>query len=256
MENQSEVRQSFKLLVIASVVTLALWFIPFASTLTYPVRLFVTLIHEAGHVLATLATFGTANWITLDWNESGQASGQGGLRFFISSAGYLSTIAYGSTLLLLLRRMRNARKVAIASAILTLFVTVFYGGNVLVWLTGGLFSALFLWLGLKANPKITHFFMSFLAVQCLLNALFHLRTLLFVSAFDPGVPSDAANMANATGIPAIVWAVLWSGVSLFMIVATLVVYYRSLRKREEIKEAPFAAMLPDYSSKTADPLTK
>jgi len=39
------------LLIIATVITIVLWFIPFADYLVYPIRLFVTFIHEASHAL-------------------------------------------------------------------------------------------------------------------------------------------------------------------------------------------------------------
>jgi len=252
MENQSEVKQSFKLLVLASFLTIALWFIPFAGVLTYPIMLFVTFIHEASHALAVLATLGKVHSITLSWDGSGLTLAQGGFGMFALSAGYVGTIIFGSALLLLLRRGSNARKAAIGTAIVTIILTVLYGANALVWLTGGFFSALFLLLGLKAKPKITHFFMSFIGIQCLLNAVFDLRTLLYVSAFDPSLPSDAHFMANATGLPTIFWALLWSALSLALMAATLVVYYRSLRKREEVTDAPYTALIPDYSSKAAD----
>ncbi|HSO75606.1 MAG TPA: M50 family metallopeptidase, partial [Blastocatellia bacterium] len=71
METQSEVKASFKLLLLASALTLALWFIPFAGVITYPIRLFVTYIHEIGHALAALATFGGVNRVGLDWSGSG-----------------------------------------------------------------------------------------------------------------------------------------------------------------------------------------
>jgi hypothetical protein len=56
---------------------------------------------------------------------------------------------------------------------------------------------------------------SFLAVQCVLNALFDLKTVFFLSSpFAPSVPTDAVNMASATGIPALFWAVIWIGLAL------------------------------------------
>jgi hypothetical protein len=61
-----------------------------------------------------------------------------------------------------------------------------------------------------ASAKVATFFVSFLAVQCVLNALFDLKTVFFLSsAFAPAVPTDAVNMSAATGIPALIWAVLW-----------------------------------------------
>ena len=71
MQSQSEVRNSFKLLVFASLLTMALWFIPFAGLITYPIRLFVTYIHEIGHALAALVTLGGVNRVALDWSGSG-----------------------------------------------------------------------------------------------------------------------------------------------------------------------------------------
>ena len=43
------------LLIIATVITIVLWFIPFADYLVYPIRLFVTFIHEASHALIDVA---------------------------------------------------------------------------------------------------------------------------------------------------------------------------------------------------------
>jgi len=122
MQSQSEVRNSFKLLVFASLLTLALWFIPFAGIITTPIRLFVTLIHESGHALAALATFGAVNRVALDWSGSGVTFTHGGWGFVISSAGYLATTFYGAALLLMLRRERNARKIAIGTGVLLLLI--------------------------------------------------------------------------------------------------------------------------------------
>jgi hypothetical protein len=66
-----------------------------------------------------------------------------------------------------------------------------------------------------ASARVASFFVSFLAVQLVLNALLDLKTVFFLSSpFAPAVPTDAMNMANATGIPAIFWAVTWISLSL------------------------------------------
>ena len=66
-----------------------------------------------------------------------------------------------------------------------------------------------------ATAKVATFFVSFLAVQCVLNALTDLKTVFFLSnPFGPTVPTDAVNMANATGLPAIFWTVIWIGLAL------------------------------------------
>ncbi|MFY9554915.1 MAG: M50 family metallopeptidase [Blastocatellia bacterium] len=255
MRSQSEVRSSFTLLVVASLLTLALWFIPFAGVITYPIRLFVTFIHETGHALAALATFGGVKRVGLDWNGSGVTFTQGGWGFLISSAGYLATTVYGSALLLLLRRERNAKKVAIGTGALLLLMTAFFGGNIVAWLAGLVFGAGCLFLGLKGKPRLVHFCMSFLAVQCLFNAFYDLRALLYLSAFDPAFPTDARNMADATGrlLPPVAWAVGWALLSAVVVIATLLVYYKSLRERATLPEAPLPSLIASQSSKAAHP---
>jgi len=253
MQSQTEVKDSFKLLLLATLLTLVLWFIPFAGVITYPIRLFVTFIHEIGHALAALVTFGGVNRVALDWGGSGVTFTKGGWGFIISSAGYLTTTLYGSALLLFLRRERNARTAAVGTGVLLLLITLLFGGNIVAWLAGLVFGAGCLLLGVKGNSKLVHFCMSFIAVQCLLNAFYDLRTLLYLSAFDPRFPTDARNMAEATGgvFHPVVWAFGWALLSAAVVVATLVVYYRSLRERAELIPAGSPALLTDNATSAA-----
>lgn len=255
MQSQSEVKASFKLLVFASLLTLALWFIPFAGVITYPIRLFVTYMHEIGHALAALVTFGGVNRVALDWSGSGVTFTQGGLGLLISSAGYLTTTIYGSALLLVLRRQRNAKLAAIGTGGLLLIITALFGGNIVAWLAGLVFGAVCVLLGLKGRPKLVHFCMSFLAVQCLLNAFYDLRTVLYLSAFDPGFPTDARNMSEATGgfLPPVVWAAGWALLSAGVVAGTLLIYYRSLRERASLPATEFPTLIADSSATAARP---
>ena len=96
----------------------------------------------------------------------------------------------------------------------------------------GLFFAIgILLLGIKCSVSAAHFFMSFLAVQSLLNALQDLRVLLYLSVFEPSTRTDARNMAIGTDgfLPAIVWAVLWALAASAILGFTLSRYYRSLK---------------------------
>jgi Peptidase M50B-like len=255
MQSKAEVKDSFKLLLFATALTIALWFIPFAGLIAHPIRLFVTFIHEIGHALAALGTWGEVHRVTLDWSGSGATLTQGGWGLIISSAGYLSTTIYGATLLLLLRRPSMARTAAIFTGILFLLSTVLFAGNSLAVGVGLVFGVGCLMLGVKGKARLVHFLMSFLGIQCLLNAFFDLMTLIYLSAFASGAQTDAQNMSNATGgfIPAIVWAVIWSIISVGVLIGTLMIYYKSLRQRATITDAPMATLLPESFTKTADP---
>lgn len=257
MQSTSEVKASFRLLVLASLLTLALWFIPFAGVITYPIRLFVTLIHESGHALAALATFGDVRRIALDWSGNGVTWFTGGWGWVVVNAGYLLTTLYGCGLLLILRRERHARRAAMFTGILVLLITVFFAGNLPAWVVGLVFGVGSLLLALKAKPKVTHFVMSFLAVQCVLNALFDLDVLVALTR-DANVMTDAQIMAARTGgiIPAMVWALVWSAISVAMLVMTLWFYYRSLRERAAAADSAmptFPTFLTDHASDAAQP---
>ena len=99
-----------------------LWFIPFAEFLTYPFRIFVTFIHEGGHALAALLTGNSVASLSVAMNASGETyTTQGGLisQIFISSAGYLGSMAFGALLLVLIRKAVAARIVLLGCGFLS-----------------------------------------------------------------------------------------------------------------------------------------
>ncbi len=254
MQSTTEVKESFRFLLWATLATLILWFIPYAGFVTFPIRLFVTFVHEAGHALATLLSFGTVNRIAVFWDGSGVTETMGGTRLLISSAGYLSTTLYGSALLLLLRRRTSAKSTALVTGILLLGITVLWGGNWLAWLIGLILGAGLIALALKGKPKIVHFLMSFLAVQCVLNAFYDLLTLMYLSAFQSTAATDAKNMEIASGgfIHATLWALGWSLISVLMLATTLFVYYRSLKSSPSFTAIQTPMLLPDNFGKVTE----
>ena len=220
-------------LLIAATISVLLWFIPFAEFLTYPFRIFVTFIHEGGHALAALLTGNSVASLSVAMNASGETyTTQGGLisQVFIASSGYLGSMAFGALLLVLIRKAIAARFVLLGSSIFIFTLTMIFGlikplftinawGGIPFTLLAGTFISVGLFLIARfASARVATFFTSFLAVQCVLNALFDLKTVFFLaSPFAMAVPTDATNMANATGIPAILWTVMWIGLALAML---------------------------------------
>lgn len=214
-------------LLAATAISLILWFIPFAWVLYYPFELFVTFIHEGGHVLAALLTGRSVDhmWVATDTQGLVAARGQGGLiaDTFFSSAGYLGAMAYGALLLVLIRKAVAARIVLLASGVYIFGLTIIFGlikplysfsglsGIPFTVLAGIFISVALVLVARFASARVATFFMSFLAVQCVLNALFDLKDLFSLSSpfSSRVVHTDAVNMANATGIPAIFWAAFW-----------------------------------------------
>jgi hypothetical protein len=249
----TDARPQVRTLLIATAITIALWFIPFADVLTYPFRIFVTFIHEGGHALAATLTGNAVQSLTISMDGSGEVySTAGGLfsKMFISSAGYLGAMTFGALLLVLIRRTVAARLVLASSGALILALTLIFGLLGPLWniKLPGLFtliSGLALPLGLfaaarYASPRAASFLVSFLAVQCVLNSLLDLKTVFFLSSpFAPNVPTDALNMAQATGIPAIIWAILWVALAFLILSLALRAYAVSRKHNVPQPDLPF-----------------
>jgi len=92
-----------------------------------------------------------------------------------------------------------------------------------------------------ASARVATFVVSLLAVQCVLNALLDLKTVLFLSSpFAPTVPTDALNMRNATGIPAIFWAGVWIAAAFGILFLALRLYVAGReRDFDAKKDLPF-----------------
>lgn len=245
-----DARPQITLLLVATIITVALWFIPFADYLVYPIRLFVTFVHEGGHALAAVLTGGSVQSLTVSPDSSGlvKAYSSSSLATLIfSSAGYLSATAYGVLLLALIRWSVSPRKILFGSGIFVALMTVLFGflapvfhifsgdisffGMAFTVFSGALITAGLVASARYASLKWANFFVGFLAVQCLLNSVFDLKNLLVVSTMTNS-HNDAMNMAQVTGLPALVWILIWIGISVLMISIGLRVYAVSRKGKQ------------------------
>lgn len=218
-------KDSLKFLLVASALTIALWFIPFASFAVYPFRIFVTFIHEGGHALATLATLGSVERVIVHSNGSGETYSLGGLQLLIANAGYLGSMLFGAGLLVLCRRGHYARAALAVTSAIILALTVFFAGNPFTWLAGIILTIVLGLFASTANVRVAHFFLSFLAIQCCLNAVFDLRTIFLISTLTNS-PSDAYNLERLTHLPALIWASAWIVASAMVLWVALRTYVR------------------------------
>jgi len=243
----NDARPQAMTLLLAAILSIALWFIPFAEILSYPFRIFVTFIHEGGHAIAALVTGNSVQSLSVAMNGSGETyTTQGGLfsQMLVSSAGYVGAMTYGALLLVLIRRSVAARLVLVGSAAVVFALTTIFGvvkpimagtwgslsGLPFTLLAGLLISVGLFAVARFASARVATFLVSFLAVQCVLNALLDLKTVFFLSSpFATTVPTDALNMANATGVPAIVWSVVWISLSVLILAVTVRQYIGSRR---------------------------
>jgi hypothetical protein len=253
-----DARPQVKLLLIATVVTIAFWFIPYTEYLVYPIRLFVTFIHESSHAIVAVLTGGAVQSLTIAADGSGLTYSAGTSligALFTSSAGYLGTTFFGVLLLFLMRRNVSSHKVLFSLGafvgLMTLVFTVvcpalnLFSLNVpfsslAFTLVVGLALAVGLCaLALYGSTRVANWAIAFLAIQCLLNAISDLKTVLFINAPLGGsdIQNDASNMAAATGIPGFLWVVIWIAIAAFMLVVGLRFY--AIRKASPASDTVF-----------------
>lgn len=225
-------RAGLNTLLWACAATVALWFVPLASLALYPIRLFVTFIHEGAHALVALLTGGYVAEIGISPDASGYTLTRGGAEPLIVMAGYLGATLFGAGLLALGRCPGRARQALTGSALWVGLLTVvfthpwsspfgFFWG---LAIAGGLLIA-----SRRLSVRGAELTAMFLGVQCVVNALFDLRTLVGLSSVLGGPPTDAFLMSQIIPLPPIVWALLWCGLALGVLLFALRPYWAATR---------------------------
>lgn len=244
LEVNGGARPSRAPLLWATAITLALWFVPYSNYLLYPLRLFLTFVHESGHALAGLVTGVGVSSLHVRPDGSGVTWVGESLAWdwLTISGGYVGAALFGALLLQASRigRPQNRGKIALygASAYI-LLVTALWAHNpfnnphsvtpdFFTPIVGVSLAAVLFCLARLASARIAEFAASFLAVQCGLNALGDLRSLLYMTSSGFG-DNDAVFMAQHYVVPSVVWAVIWAIIALVVLGASLRSYLRAPR---------------------------
>lgn len=225
-------RMSRRQILITVATTTVVWLLFSGSGLTVPVRVIVTLVHEAGHALALQLQGGTVEYVIVNEHGGGltrgrlPASASNTANVVVSSAGYLGTAIVGALMLEGSTRLRGGRIAALGLA--------------------GLVAAIGLaWVPLRVDPDAFSsaatgsdtgdgrftILVCCLAVAALIGlawqpvvrlrtgAVVALATAFCLASIDDlrqvldwssrGGHSDAANAAAVTGLSSWMWAAIW-----------------------------------------------
>lgn len=224
-------RQSLFITVLAFVVAYVLWNVRELEVIVYPLRLFVTYVHEASHSLAALITGGAVEGFTVSANGSGLAITAGGSRAFILPAGYLGAALFGSMLFFLTNRIPHwVRGLSIFIGGFMVIFTILFArpdeGGALTALVIGLgFGVVMILMGWKAPRIVNQFVLNTLAVMTALNAVLDVWFLVGNSDASRGaIRNDASAFASEVtpllsgSIIAFIWsiaAVIMFGVAIY-----------------------------------------
>jgi hypothetical protein len=202
-----------KLLLLAALVAVGLVF--WDSPILTPIKLLVVMGHESGHAAATLLAGGQVQRVVLAADQSGaclSALPPGAWpTILVYSAGYVGSAIAGAVLLVLAFRLRLARGVLAVYAVWLAGMAFLAGNGFTIAFCLGMAAVLGAaarWLPLLGVRLVVLFLAAFTG----LYALFDLRDDLWNSTVR--AQSDAALLAAHTPIPAFLWAVLWSLLSI------------------------------------------
>jgi hypothetical protein len=187
-------------------VALVLW----DTFVVYPFRLFVVFLHEISHGLAAVLTGGAIESIGLSVDESGVCRTRGGWPFLILNAGYLGSLFWGATFLVLGERRTRSRTVIGTIGAFTLVVTLLYVRTLFGFAYGLLAGGALLAVAARLRPAVSEILLAAIGATSALYALWDIASDVL---FRHSNQSDAAALAQLTGIPAIVWGALWITVS-------------------------------------------
>ncbi|HEX9887319.1 MAG TPA: M50 family metallopeptidase [Longimicrobiales bacterium] len=189
----------------------ALWLL-WGTPVVYPLKIFVVLLHETSHALALWATGGTVERITLNAAQGGATYGYGGSAFITLSAGYLGSLLWGVVLALSAntRRVRANLVVGLLGGLVA-GLTLLYVRSVFGVGFGVLFAVALVGVAARLPLVWNRGVLTVLGMTSCLYAILDIKS----DVLDrPELRSDAAMLAELTGVPTLAWGTLWIAVAL------------------------------------------
>lgn len=203
-DTRTPATQSWWALLLILVAVVLLW----NTWAVYPLKILVVFFHELSHGLAALLTGGSIERIELSEAEGGLAVTRGGSRFVILTAGYLGSLLVGGLLLLAAARSPHDRQILggvgiVLIGVTLLFVRPFFAFGMLFGLgTGVALVAAANLLGRAAADVL-------LKVIGLTSCLYAVLDIKSDVLDRPELRSDARMLAEHTGLPTLLWGVIW-----------------------------------------------
>ncbi len=210
--NTSSQRTLGTVIIFAALVLIA-GQIPMLGMLFYPFQLFGTFVHELSHGLMAMLTGGEFRRFAVNPDLSGIAWSAGGARWLISSAGYIGSAVFGGLLVLLRAHGISAERLLMGLGIILGLLCLLFVRNLFGIASGLTLAAALFLAGQRLPTRWAHLAVLFLGVQMMLDGLNSLIGLIHMSAAGHAL-TDAGNMQRDTGIPALVWSVVWMIISL------------------------------------------
>jgi hypothetical protein len=214
------------------------------SVIIKPLKIFAVFLHELGHSLMSVIFGYGIQGIRINLDESGYAitlPKDSFSAFMIANGGYLGSVFF-ALLILQLKRTKFKKYLLGSIAIILLIVSLRYGDSVFTILYSATFVAFVLLLYMMRNEKLNDWVIDIIGISSAVYAVYDtfVDTILLqlnihfniIPGWKTAQPmTDAVQLQNMTGIPAIIWGVTWLMISLAAIYSVVIKGSASRRRR-------------------------
>ena len=189
--------------------------------LMYPVRIFVTILHELGHAVGGIITGGKVEYVRINYDGSGQASVLGGNIPIIVMGGYVGSAVFGNVLFFIgMNAGKFARYTLYFIGAVMIFSALFWFSHLFSSISQIIFGLIAI--GLAWKKWIVPEILMFLGIASLVY---------IIQDFNGGPRSDLALYAERVRfLSAKVWSYIWLGIVLILTVFNLYLIIRQGRK--------------------------
>jgi hypothetical protein len=183
------------------------------SSVVYPVKLFVVLLHEVSHGLAAIVSGGSVVKIEISTNLGGLCHIRGGWPFLVLTAGYLGSMCWGGLILITASRTKAARFISLFIGSAVLLITAFYIRNMAGLIFGILFSAVMIGLGRYATVEINRAVLKMIGLISVLYPIIDIKDDLISRQV---ARSDATMFADRYFGTPLMWGLIWGILAVFL----------------------------------------
>ncbi|HAC06825.1 MAG TPA: hypothetical protein DC060_11425 [Gemmatimonadetes bacterium] len=184
----------------------ALWFL-WGTPIVYPLKIFVVLLHEISHAMASVATGGGIEKITLNPAEGGACYCFGGNAFITLSAGYLGSLLWGAAMFSAARSDKvKTNWVNGFIGVMVMVLTIFFVRTSFGIVFGLAFGLTMVVISKQMGGAVNRGLLLTLGLTSALYAILDIKSDVIDRS---SMQSDAAMLAEITNVPTLVWGGLW-----------------------------------------------
>lgn len=224
LENAIESGWAFYLMLVLALITVR---IPIAGKYF---RLLATMVHEAAHAFMALLLSGEILSVNLFADASGSTVTKSKSKFsqaLVAFAGYPATSFTAFLLLYMLHQHLEKYILFLLLSIIMLLVVLFIRNTFgLVWAIT--FMSLNIILLYFDNYIVNYYIIAFYVTSLLAESFLSTLVILRLSYINSKKAGDSTNLAKISGIPAILWSILFCTISLMSIYLAVVYTFPSL----------------------------